>query len=52
MTDRPTNYSGLVFWEVTRTSYEKNPADRYCQFHAEHKVRKVRERFASATAEQ
>ena len=43
------------FWEAEeyhQDYYEKNPADRYCQFHAEHKVRKVRERFASATAEQ
>jgi len=26
--------------------YEKNPADRYCSFYAEPKVKKVRETFA------
>ncbi len=31
--------------------YEKNPNDRYCQFHAEPKVQKVRQRFADGVAE-
>jgi len=26
--------------------YDKNPNDRYCQFHAEPKLKKVREQFA------
>ena len=36
------------FWEAEeyhQDYYEKNPNDRYCQFHAEPKVKKVREGF-------
>ena len=43
------------FWEAEayhQDYYEKNPSDRYCQFHAEPKVRKGREQFADATAGQ
>ena len=39
------------FWEAEayhQDYYEKNPNDRYCQFHAEPKVQKVREQFADA----
>jgi len=39
-----------TFWEAEehhQDYYEKNPSDRYCQFHAEPKVKKVREQFAS-----
>jgi peptide-methionine (S)-S-oxide reductase len=41
------------FWEAEayhQDYYEKNPNDRYCQFHAEPKVKKVREGFAGAPA--
>jgi len=51
MTDRPTNYSGLVFWEVTRTFFEKNPLDAYCRMQASPKVEKVRERFETTVEE-
>lgn len=27
------------------TFYEKNPNDRYCSFHADPKIQKVREQF-------
>lgn len=40
-----------TFWEAEeyhQDYYEKNPNDRYCQFHAEPKVRKVREQFAQS----
>jgi peptide-methionine (S)-S-oxide reductase len=40
------------FWEANehhQDYYENNPGDRYCQFHAEPKVRKVREKFADRT---
>jgi peptide-methionine (S)-S-oxide reductase len=30
---------------VATTFYEKNPGDRYCQFNAEPKIKKVREKF-------
>lgn len=36
------------FWTAEQRHqnyYEKNPGDRYCQYHAEPKVRKVREKF-------
>jgi peptide-methionine (S)-S-oxide reductase len=39
------------FWvaeEYHQNYYDKNPNDRYCQFHAEPKVKKVREQFAGA----
>ncbi|WP_135363600.1 peptide-methionine (S)-S-oxide reductase MsrA [Halosimplex halophilum] len=32
--------------------YDKNPGDRYCQFHAEPKVKKVREQFGDRAATQ
>jgi len=38
-----------TFWraaEKHQNYYDKNPNDRYCQFHAEPKVKKVREGFA------
>ena len=31
---------------------DKNPNDRYCKFHAEPKVKKVREQFADRAASQ
>jgi peptide-methionine (S)-S-oxide reductase len=40
-----------TFWEAEeyhQDYYEKNPNDRYCQFHAEPKVKKVREQFAQS----
>jgi len=42
-----------TFWraeEKHQNYYDKNPNDRYCQFHAEPKVKKVREQFADRTA--
>ncbi|QPV63104.1 peptide-methionine (S)-S-oxide reductase MsrA [Halosimplex litoreum] len=42
-----------TFWraeEKHQNYYDKNPNDRYCQFHAEPKVKKVREEFADRTA--
>jgi peptide-methionine (S)-S-oxide reductase len=44
-----------TFWRAEKhhqNYYEKNPNDRYCQFHAEPKVKKVRERFAERAAGQ
>jgi peptide-methionine (S)-S-oxide reductase len=39
--------------EKHQNYYDKNPNDRYCSFHAEPKVQKVREKFGDkATAEQ
>jgi len=41
------------FWEAEETHqdyYDKNPNDRYCQFHAEPKVKKVREEFGQRAA--
>ncbi|PSQ17127.1 peptide-methionine (S)-S-oxide reductase [Halobacteriales archaeon QS_8_69_26] len=35
--------------EKHQNYYDKNPDDRYCQFHAEPKVKKVREKFESET---
>ncbi|WP_255196240.1 peptide-methionine (S)-S-oxide reductase MsrA [Halorarius litoreus] len=38
-----------TFWEAEeyhQDYYEKNPADGYCQFNADPKIRKVREKFA------
>jgi len=38
-----------IFWEAEekhQNYYEKNPGDRYCQFHAEPKIEKVRKKFA------
>ncbi|WP_123533817.1 peptide-methionine (S)-S-oxide reductase MsrA [Halosimplex salinum] len=43
-----------TFWrakEKHQNYYDKNPNDRYCQFHAEPKVKKVREQFASKAAQ-
>ena len=40
-----------TFWEAEeyhQDYYEKNPNDRYCRFHAEPKVKKVREQFAQS----
>lgn len=40
-----------TFWEAEeyhQDYYEKNPNDQYCQFHAEPKVKKVREQFAQS----
>jgi len=42
-----------TFWEAEakhQDYYDKNPSDRYCQFHAEPKVKKVREQFADRAA--
>jgi len=39
------------FWEAEQRHqdyYEKNPGDRYCQYHAEPKVKTVREQFVDA----
>jgi len=44
-----------TFWEAEakhQDYYDKNPNDRYCQFHAEPKVKKVREQFADRAASQ
>jgi peptide-methionine (S)-S-oxide reductase len=38
-----------IFWEAEEKHqdyYDKNPGDRYCQFHAEPKIEKVRRKFA------
>jgi methionine-S-sulfoxide reductase len=32
--------------------YEKNPTDRYCSFHADPKIQKVRDKFGQKAAEQ
>jgi peptide-methionine (S)-S-oxide reductase len=43
-----------TFWvaeEKHQDYYEKNPGDRYCQFHAEPKVKKVRKQFAGAATD-
>jgi peptide-methionine (S)-S-oxide reductase len=42
------------FWvaeESHQDYYEKNPSDRYCQFHAEPKIEKVRKQFAASHGE-
>ncbi|WP_436929128.1 peptide-methionine (S)-S-oxide reductase MsrA [Halosimplex halobium] len=44
-----------TFWEAEehhQDYYDKNPNDRYCQFHAEPKVEKVREQFGDRAATQ
>ena len=44
-----------TFWEAEpkhQDYYDRNPNDRYCQFHAEPKVKKVREQFADRAASQ